>query len=466
MKHIHFIGICGVAMSALAIAFQKKGYKVTGSDAGFYPPVSTNLEKNNIAFYPGWHPEKMSSGGSPDLVIVGNVASSTNPEWRYVQENNIPYLSYPEAVAEYFLGKNSIVCAGTYGKTTTSTLLAWVFTNAGKDPSYMFGAIPVNSFDSAALSDTREYSILEGDEYKTSGWDNRPKFALYAPTHLLLTSVTWDHADVYPTEEAYFDAFKTLVKNIPTTGMIVACTEGKNMEKVLPQAKCRMVLYGKSKTADYRYRDVQQTEKGLYFDILHGKEVYHVKTPIIGEYNVENMVGCFALAKELGIDPKKIIECFASFKGIKRRLEKRLSAQVTVIDDIAHSPTKAESLLETLKKIYKGKVIAVFEPNTGNRQKEAVPQYNNAFRFADEVIIPKLSKLKIDPSDPDQPFEGQQLADIIAKTHFHVQYIEDDKKLVDTLIQNIKKGDVIAFLGSHGFRGMIEETVSKLHAIL
>ncbi len=466
MKQVHFIGICGVAMSAIAIAFQKKGYIVTGSDAGFYPPVSTNLEKNNITFYPGWHVEKMTEHGNPDLVIVGNVASSSNPEWVYVQEQKIPYLSYPEAIAKYFLGENSLVCAGTYGKTTSTTILSWIFKNANLDPSYMFGGIPVNNFDSAAISNTKKYSILEGDEYKTSGWDNRPKFALYAPTQLLLTSVSWDHADVYPTEQSYFDAFKNLVNSIPKNGIIIACTEGKNMDKILPMAKCKILFYGKAKEADYRYRDIQQTEKGLYFDILHKNEIYHVKTPIIGEYNVENMLGSFALAHEMGIDTKSILESFSSFKGIKRRLEKRLGGQITVIDDIAHSPAKAASLLETLRKIYKGKIIAVFEPNTGNRQREAIPQYDHAFQYADTVVIPRLTKLKIDQNDSESPLEGIELAEVISQTHSDVEYIEHDETLVKYLIQNSKKGDVIAFLGSHGFRGMIEETVTLLQNTL
>ena len=404
----------------------------------------------------------MAADGNPDLVVVGNVASSSNPEWIYVQENKLRYLSYPEAIAEYFLGEKSIVCAGTYGKTTTSTLLSWIFQSNNLDPSYMFGGIPVNDFDSAAIGESREYSILEGDEYKTSGWDNRPKFALYAATHLLLTSVSWDHADVYPTEQSYFDAFKTLVAGIPKDGLLVACTEGKNMDQVLSLAKSKIILYGKDNNADYRYRDVQQTEKGLYFDILHKKEIYHVKTSIIGEYNVENMLACFAICVELGLDPKQIIDSFASFKGIKRRLEKRLTGPITVIDDIAHSPAKAHSLLQTLRKIYKGKVIAVYEPNTGNRQKEAIPQYDHAFDAADLVIIPKLSKLKIDSTDLDKPLEGDGLAQVIKKTQPNTSYIENDSELVTTLAKTAKKGDCIAFLGSHGFRGMIEETLSLL----
>jgi len=239
---IHFIGICGVAMSALAIAFKKAGheklpdgslvpcFEVSGSDVGFFPPVSTNLEKHNIKFYPGWHPEKM---GTPDLVVVGNVASSTNPEWQYVQEKKLNYKSYPEAIEEFFIKENSIVCAGTYGKTTTSALLAFVLSECGYNPSYMFGGIAVDEgFDSASLGNEPRkvqtsseprggYSVTEGDEYKSARWDNGAKFFHYHPTHLLLTAIQWDHADVYPTEESYFEAFEKLVKSVPENGLLV-----------------------------------------------------------------------------------------------------------------------------------------------------------------------------------------------------------------------------------------------------
>ena len=237
-KHIHFIGICGVAMSALALAYQKKGYKVTGSDKGFYPPVSTHLKDAGIKFYPGWHPEKMIADGNPNLIIVGNVASSTNPEWLYVQENNIPYKSYPEAVAEQIVKDTSIVCAGTYGKSTTTTLLTWILKQADKNPSYMFGGISLNDLSSANFTDS-DISILEGDEYKTARWDDRPKFAHYSPTHLLLTSVVWDHADVYPTEQSYVYAFEKLIRDLPRNGLLVLSAKvSKQHQQIVKLSNC------------------------------------------------------------------------------------------------------------------------------------------------------------------------------------------------------------------------------------
>lgn len=462
IKHIHFIGICGVAMSALAIAFQKAGYKVTGSDAGFYPPVSTNLEKNNIDFYPGWHPEKMVCDGVPEFVVVGNVAGSTNPELIYVKEKGIPYYSYPEVVAKYFVKDNSIVCAGTYGKTTTSMLLSWILTQANLTPSYMTGGLCINDFSSAKLETESKWSVLEGDEYKTSGWDPRPKFSLYNPTHLLLTSVIWDHADVYPTEKSYIEAFRTLINNVPKTGKIIGCLDGKNIHELLSKVKTPMLLYGKTHGADYEYHDVQNTKKGMHFAIQHKDQVYRIKSPMLGEYMAENICACFAMAHQIGVPTDIIIKGIASFQGIKRRLEKRLSGSVTVFDDIAHSPTKAIALLNTIRKIYDKKIIVVFEPNIGNRKREAIPQYDNAFQKADMVFIPRLTKLKKNPNDSEPPMEGNELTKVISKTHPNVRFIEDDRELIQTLIENTSEGDVLLFLGSHGFRGMIEEVVLKL----
>src|SRR3989339_1716948 len=470
-KHIHFIGICGVGMGALAIMMKKKGHKVTGSDVGFYPPISTHLQENNIEYYAGWHTEQV---GTPDLVVVGNVAGSENPEWKLVQENKIPFVSYPELIARELVRKNSIVCAGTYGKTSTSALLAWILINAGKNPAYMFGGL--SQTPALASEDLGgDWSVLEGDEYKTARWDNSPKFSHYSPTHLLLTAVKWDHADVYPTESSYFDAFAELVKSIPKDGLVVACADNKKVEEIVKLVNCKIVKYGSDSDADYIYSDVAQTKQGLSFDIKNGKNNYKIETDILGDYQAENITGCFAMARECGIEPEKIIESIKSFKGIKRRLEKRYSDHVksrhsrdhvandiTVFDDIAHSPAKAKSVLETLKSIYTGKIIAIFEPNTGNRKPASLPGYDNCFSGADTVIIPKLTKVKTDTNDTAKPIDGKKLAEVIAKTHPDVKYIDDDAELLKYIIDNKKKNDCIVFLGSHGFRNMIEQLVISL----
>lgn len=445
-------------MSALALALKKAGHTVTGSDKGVYPPISTYLKESGIDYYVGWHPEKM---GNPHLVVVGNVAGSTNPEWLYTQEKNIPYKSYPEVVGEFFVEENSIVCAGTYGKTTSSSILTWVLKDNGFEPSYMFGGISLNNIPAAEISDST-YSILEGDEYKSARWDNGPKFAHYSPTHLLLTSVVWDHADVYPTEESYVDAFENLLKNIPEKGLVVLSAKVTHERPELKKlVKSNVVTYGKTEDNDYQYKNIKTTKNGVTFDIYNNSNIYNITTSCLGAYMADNITGCFAMAHELGIEPDKIIKSLKTFKNIRRRLEKRYSNGVTVFDDIAHSPKKAEAVLASLKNIYNGKITAIFEPNGGNRLQESIPGYDDKFKSADEVIIPRLTRIKQDPTKP-RNLDGEKLTEVISQTHNNVRYVDDDEKLVNYLVENIKKEDIVIFLGSHGFRGMIDELVNKL----
>ena len=493
---IHFIGICGVAMSALAIAFKKVNWKVTGSDAGFFPPVSTNLEKNQVDFYPGWHPDMMIKDGVPDLVVVGNVASSTNPEWLYVMEHNLSYLSYPELIAKYLLSPNSIVCAGTYGKTTSAALMTWILKENGYNPNYMFGGVALNDMDSAFLPAhpsaspparhlpsyegriisppyTRgsgrerdvsgrgggEWSVLEGDEYKTGRSDPRPKFVHYSPTHLLLTSVVWDHADVYPTEESYVQAFQNLYDLVPSDGVRVI---SEKAIKVIDTKEKPVVSYGADKANEYQLANVRQSKIGVAFDIVHDGKTYHLQTQTLGAFMADNITGCFALAHQIGLKPDDIIQSVAGFLGTRRRLEKRYAGKITVFDDIAHSPSKAEAILNSLRTVYEGKIVAVFEPNTGNREKQSAPGYDNAFAAANEVIIPRLTKIKISPGDGERSVDGPDLKKIIEKTHPRVYCIEDDETLILHLLNTTKKDDVVVFLGSHGFRGMIETLIAQL----
>jgi UDP-N-acetylmuramate: L-alanyl-gamma-D-glutamyl-meso-diaminopimelate ligase len=457
-KHIHIVGICGVAASAIAIAFHNKGYKVTGSDKGFFPPVSTELEKHGIKFYAGWHPENI---GKPDIVLAGAATGTQNPENIFAKENNIPIYSYAEAIGEFFVKEYSIVATGTWGKTSSTALLSFILQHAKLDPTYMFGGVSLSHDASAKLTESK-YSVFEGDEYKSSPTDTTPKFVYYKPTHLLLSAVSWDHADLYPTEESYFDAFRKLIANIPSTGLLVANSDNEKVKELVSKTSGKQIVwYGKT-NSDYSFSDINQSANGLDFNIQHKDQFYKIHSPMIGAFQAENITGCFAMAHSIGVKPEIIIEAIANFKGLKRRLEKRFVGDVTVFDDIAHSPEKAGTIVDNLKKIYKGKVIAIFEPNIGGRSRESIAKYDNAFKDADVVIIPRLTKLKIAENSDEQPMDGAELAAVISKTHTNTKYIENDEELVNFLITNSKKGDCVAFLGSHGFRTMIEQTVTKL----
>lgn len=458
--HIHVTGICGVATSALATALHRYGYHITGSDKGFFPPVSTHLSELGITYYAGWHPEKMVENGLPDLVIAGGAGTSlTNPELVYAKDHRIPVVSFAEALKKFVIKKNSIVTVGTWGKSTTSALLSYILRATHLNPSYFTGGLSL-SHESGALSDT-DWSVVEGDEYQTAIWDKRPKFSFYSPTHLLITSVAWDHADVYPTEESYFQTFRALVERIPLSGLIVACTDNEGVKKIIRNIAHPIITYGKNAHAMYRLHEETFTATGLTCAITYQGTTYQLVSPLIGHFNAENLCGAFALAHALGIEPQTITQTIAEFKGLKRRLERRGTVQgISIFDDIAHSPAKATSVLTTLKTITTGRIVAVFEPNIGNRTRESVPQYDHAFRAADIVIIPRLSTLKKNTDQSNLPLEGEELASIIGLTHPESHYIKDDHEILTFLRNETQPGDTIVFMGSHGFRGMIESLVA------
>lgn len=464
IKHIHVIGICGVATSALAIAFHKKGMKVTGSDKGFFPPVSTELEKAGILFYAGWHPEKMIADGLPDVVIAGTASGSQNPETILAKEKKIPIYSFAEAIGKFFVKEKSIVSAGTWGKTSSSAMLSFILKESGLNPTYMFGGISLSHKASAELTDS-EWSVFEGDEYKSSPTDETAKFFYYKPTHLLLTGISWDHADLYKTEEKYFETFKKLISIIPSQGEIIACGDDLGIKKILNKER-KITFYGKTSKSEYFYFDLNQTKNGIDFKISDHKNTWEIHSPMLGEFQAENITGCFAMASKIGIVPEKIISAISTFKGLKRRLEKRVDGEkteknITIFDDIAHSPEKAKSVLENLRNVYQNKIIAIFEPNTGGRKREALSKYDNAFEKADVVLIPRLTSLKMPEDKLNLPIEGDELAEMIGMTHKNTLYIPDDQKLVEYIENISKNGDVIVFMGSHGFRNMIENICQR-----
>lgn len=464
-KKIHIIGICGVATSALAIALHKRGVRVTGSDRGFYPPVSTYLTEAGISYYAGWHPEKMVSDGIPDLIIVGGTGTSpSNPEAIYAKDAQIPFLSFAEALGRFVIRGRSVVITGTWGKTTTSALLSYILIQGGFDPSYFTGGLSL-SHDTCAITSS-DMSIVEGDEYQVSISDRRPKFVYYAPTHVLLTSVSWDHADLYPTEDAYFDTFRKMLGEIPADGMVVVCADDAGVNRLLnsmdPEKLPNIIKYGKSSIANYIYHSVKTSQGGLDLTVSCGGSEYHLSSPMFGRFNAENITAAFAMAHAMGMPADKIISAIKSFKGIKRRFEKRLDGYVTIFD--CHAPTadKALSVLESIREVYsKEKIWVVYEPNIGGRQRASISAYDHAFKDADTVIIPRLTRLKVTEDAITQPMEGEELTTTIAKTHPDTISIDDDTKLIEYITSKAKKGDVIAFLGSHGFRGMIEEVVRK-----
>lgn len=450
-KWVHLIGIVGVTMAPVAAEFKRLGWFVTGSDKGFFPPMSTYLIDKNISVEVGFRKEHLtkkyykeklgnrfdsSIGDVPDLIVLGNAIASKNPELLFAKEKKVKVSSFPEILEKYEILKGkSIVVAGTFAKTTTTALLVHIFQTAGKDISYMIGALTNEIYDGVRFREaSTEWSITEGDEYVSSIFDQKSKFFHYHPDFLVLTSAQLDHTDVFPTEEAYVANFKKLAESVPQDGLIVASKNGKNINEVIENAKAKVIFY------EYDEKNFEFEEK------------------LVGRHNKENIVAAATMARNLNISMENIKKAVSTFTGVKRRLEVRLATEnSTIIDDFGSTPAKAPSSIEAVKEEFKGrKIYVIFEPNAGSRTEEAIPLYDNVFKDAQEVIIPRLTQIKARPGE--KRIGGKELSEVISKTHKKVIYFPSDDELVEYLVKAGGK-KVIVFMGSHGFRGMIEKTV-------
>lgn len=459
MKKVYIIGIAGKATSSMAKMFLDMGWEVGGSDQNVWPPNSTYLDRLGIKYHTSYNAENLQ--GEWDLVVVGGNAfhvDKENPEVAKARSMGFKVVSFPEVLEEFIVKKNSIVPVGTYGKTTTTAILSWVLEKNGLNPSFMIGAIPLN-FESGIKRQGGEWSVIEGDEHPTLGYSPLAKFTWYHPTLLLFTSCSWDHINIYPTYESYLQVFRDLVKRMPSDGVIVACLDGESVQDVVKEASCRVVTYSaKSPQADYFAENLSFDSDFTRFTV----QGELVESPLLGEANVENVVGCVAVAHLAGISTAGFSQALKSFKGINRRLEVvGTYGGVTVIDDHAHSPIKAQASLKAVKTRYKGGILAVFDPSSSAlKERESLAWYPGMFDEATEVIITQIPRHKGVTSG--NRVLGSDIVASIAKTQPNVTYQPVDDKVVADLSSTAKSGDVIIFMSSGDWRGMIEKTVEGL----
>jgi len=446
---VHIIGICGVVTSGLAVMFKYEGSKVTGSDKGFFPPISKFLEKY-------------------DIPIGIGLKSDKNIEYQEAKRLGLTIKTFPEILAEYVIADESIVVAGTYGKTTISAVLVDIMKNANIDISYMYGGLNVNMDQTImAKKDNTRFSIVEGDEYMTSLKDNSSKFFHYKTKYLILHSCQWEHPDMFPTEQSYVENFRNYVRKIPNDGFIVANANDKNVVDVVKDSSCRVIYYSANKLNAFALPDwyLEKSSKPLptfirFKDDPSNLEIIPYERKIIGEFNEENFLAGSVMAYELGVKKEYIQDTISEFKGIKRRLEIKIqSDQFLIIDDFGSSPPKANGSLQALRSDYPdSKIIAIFESNTGNRTEASIPTYKDAFKLADEIIFPRFTIL---PSIDKKRFNAEELIEYLKPFYDNITYVGDDDVLVNLLVKEIELGEavhkVIVFMGSHGFRGMIEK---------
>ena len=471
-KHIHLIGICGTAMASLAGMLKQRGFRVTGSDAAAYPPMSDFLAGLHIPVAQPFDARNLEP--RPDLVVVGNAISRGNPELEHILDQRIPFCSLPQLLHDEFLrGKKVLVVAGTHGKTTTTSMLAWIFQTAGLDPSFLIGGIAENFGSSFHLGEGKHF-ILEGDEYDTAFFDKGPKFLHYFPDSVILTSVEFDHADIYKDLDAVETAFKRLVNLIPRRGRIVAfdgavggARESASLERCLQKAFCPVERYGAGEKSGWRVSDLRFESERTLWTVRHdGQHWADFEFSLAGEYNVWNATAAAALAHLCGIGKKEIEQALKTFKSVKRRLEVKAQVNgITVIDDFAHHPTAIAGTLKALRERYPhARLWAILEPRSNTLRRRVLQNdLARSLALADEVIVAGV--FRSDAVPENERLDLQELAAEITKNGIRARLIADADAIVTTIAPEMRDGDVVAILSNGGFGGIYEKLPLRLREL-
>ncbi|MGE5084750.1 MAG: UDP-N-acetylmuramate:L-alanyl-gamma-D-glutamyl-meso-diaminopimelate ligase [Bacillota bacterium] len=462
-SHIHLMGICGTAMASLAGLLKDRGYKITGSDMNPYPPMSTQLESLGINIQKGYKKENLHP--TPDFVIVGNVISANNEEAQELLKLGIPYTSLPKAMGEFIIeNRESVVISGTHGKTTTTSMMAWVAENAGKKPGFLIGGIPKN-FSQSFKNPEGNLFIIEGDEYDTAFFDKVPKFVHYRPKHAILTSVEFDHADIYKDLQAVKDSFAKLMHLIPENGTLLACAEDANVMELRKLCKAKnSFTYGFKADADFRAKVLFQNENGIGFEVHHKGEIlgpYNMQ--ITGDYNILNATAVVAMSKCLGFSENRIQIALESFEGVKRRQEILGEPNgILVIEDFAHHPTAVRETVKGIQKKYPNrKVFSIFEPRSAtSRRKVFQKDYVEAFKGSHEVMLAKaFDQSKI---DEENRFSSHELVADLKASGVTAEDFDGADQIVAALKSRAKRGDVILIMSNGGFDGIYTKLMKAL----
>src|SRR5437764_2754953 len=456
-KSFHFVGICGTAMGAVAVALQDRGFKVTGSDENVYPPMSTFLREKGIALMQGYHAE--NTPPDADVVVIGNAMARGNPEVEAVLNRKLLYLSLPEVLRNFFLrGRHNLVVTGTHGKTTTTALLAWIMEKAGRKPVYLIGGIPKNFGEGARLNDSK-FFVLEGDEYDTAFFDKRSKFVHYLPELVIVNNVEFDHADIFNNLDEIKLSFRRLLNIVPQSGMVVVNGDDPNSVEVAKDCLAQIVEVGFSKNCAQRIRDVSYSSGASRFKL--GDDVFEI--PLVGEFNVRNAAMAATAARFYEVPKTKIDNALKSFSGIARRQELRGEARgVKVIDDFGHHPTAIAYTLQALRHRYRGhRIWAIFEPRT-NTTRRAVfqQQLPDALKLADGVFISQVARLEQIPEE--ERLNPEAVVTAIAKAGRPAFYEENADAIVDRIVPMLRPNDIVAVFSNGGFDNIHEKLLKRL----
>jgi UDP-N-acetylmuramate: L-alanyl-gamma-D-glutamyl-meso-diaminopimelate ligase len=455
--HIYFIGICGSAMGNAALLMRELGHDVSGSDDNIYPPMSLLLEAKGIKILPGYHAKNLD--GFVGSVVIGNAMSRGNEEVETVLERRLPFVSMAELLErEVIQGKTSIVVSGTHGKSTTSSLMAWVLQSSGREPSFLIGGVPENFGQGYQARPNSKFVVLEGDEYDTAFFDKRSKFLHYLPTTLIINNIEFDHADIFSSLDEIKLAFKRLTLLVPRNGLIVVNADDKNVNEVVKNAFAFVHSFGTSVTADVRGTNIKYTDHSSIFSV-RSKENSEARfeIPLLGEFNVRNALAVISAARHHGISDEEIQRAFTSFKSIKRRLEfKGEWSGVKVYDDFAHHPTAIRETLHALRQKYpRERVIAIFEPRS-NTTRRNIFQKELAACFGDAniVFISQIARLNL--LAPEERLDPERVMEDLRAMGIEAYYLADAASIAEQVAQIAKPGDVAIVMSNGSFGGIHE----------
>jgi UDP-N-acetylmuramate: L-alanyl-gamma-D-glutamyl-meso-diaminopimelate ligase len=497
-RHYHLIGIGGTAMASLAGLLKEAGHTVTGSDENVYPPMSTLLEEKGIPYYEGYRPENVGLSGSetrvegigatesvkqtkneavprnvtgrPDVVVVGNAISRGNPELEAVLDARVPYTSAARTIEEEFLrGRVSVAVAGTHGKTTTTSLLAWVLECAGLEPSFLVGGVAENFGSSFRLTGSR-YFVIEADEYDTAYFDKGPKMWHYLPDVAIVNNVEFDHADIYRDEEAYRFAFARFINLIPRSGTLVAGWDSPIVRELAPKTYSQLESFGYNGHQDgvahprWRAEDVEFGPERTRFTAVHdGVEWGRVEMPLAGAFNVRNALAAIAVAHALGAEPEGVRKGLKTFRSVRRRMEVKGEVRgVTVIDDFAHHPTAVRETLDAVRQRYGERpLVAVFEPRSYTAQRREFQEaYVRAFAPADRVVLAGL--FHPERYDAGTALNPEEIVEELRGEGKDAAHIPGVDAIVDHLVDSLEGGEVVLIMSNGGFGGIHRKLLDAL----
>jgi UDP-N-acetylmuramate: L-alanyl-gamma-D-glutamyl-meso-diaminopimelate ligase len=467
-KHIHLIGICGTAMASLAGMLRAQGHRVTGSDTAAYPPMSDQLRAMGIPILEPYSAANLTP--APDLVVVGNAISRGNPELEVVLDQRIPMTSMAALIHDEFLAnRERLIVCGTHGKTTTTSMLAWIYEVAGRTnpaftPSFLIGGVAENFGTSYRVHPTSRTFILEGDEYDTAFFDKGPKFLHYFPDAAILTHVEFDHADIYADLAAVKTAFKRMVNLIPSRGRLIAFDTNPNVTECCAKAFCNVERYGLLSDSYWQATNLKQQGSTTTWTLLRGGEEFaRLTLPMAGEHNALNATAAAALAAGQGIPVEAITEALATFHSVKRRLEVRAEvAGITIIDDFAHHPTAIRETLRALRAAYPGRRLwAVLEPRSNTLRRNVFErELVDSLALADEVVLAAVFKSEAIPAlerlDPDHVLSALTTRNIPAIL------CADADAIVANVVPRLLPNDVVAILSNGGFGNIYEKLPAAL----